>query len=880
MLQQLDTKRTSSGARSSGFEARSSGSASIPNIQRSINETIGASQNGEDSPVMNETLSVIDEHITDFSTPRHSVAKDRQQTANDSGSEYSDHQDNRLSYIAGPDTDEEDEGRMTVAEVKRWDHKQTAQFLRSIGVEPKHCDIFEEQEITGDILIDMDQAFVHMKEYDFGSAGRRLKTWHKIRGFQEDVKGPFSSVTTYSGYDGSSEDLERSQSRLGQAGLLPRIPSLIDKPGHTYRQSRGQTPTSSHEAVSSAQSGQSPLSPQSTRSQQSAWPPAQGSPVRPSAASVRNMSHSRRHSSMDVSSGPAADLQTRATTLSGKTLGAHKKQSSFDRNWSMTSAAPTMNNANARTPNSLAQALQGELNSSDPSLFANGGAAADLDRGYFSGPETENRRSRNVLRKRDSTGSAVHSRHSRHSSVVEDPKRSATALKRHSRFGSADSIRDLVPMVTSPAAKAYHSNSYKGRFRSASAKTSTSPVTSGATSPTVTNLEGHDASSQGYFGPSPGTDGGQFPTLSSLTSKINASKARRIVGLRAISDAVTGHEKALVASPNSVPSPIKEDFVNSPGRTGSSTPSAASKSLDNDTTDVSSKGTDGPIVMPPPKVPARGKTKSKKQTSAYVRGLQKKTPAEQRVDCDYSGWMKKKSSGMLTTWKPRLFILKGQRLSYYYSEDDTEERGIIDISGHRVLPADGDFATTLHATITGSMTSPVAPQGTQDGVSTDEKAGAMRTKANSDTTFFFKLVPPRSGLSRAVQFTKPTVHFFQVETAAIGRKWMGEIMKATIEHNFISGVETTNKQKTISLTKARARKERPPALKGDGTTDEVVEGPKSDETGLNIRNLSFDQEAEKSLENGLGLGKKSSLEAIGAYISRSTDEPGQEMGSG
>jgi hypothetical protein len=34
-----------------------------------------------------------------------------------------------------------------------------------------------------------------------------------------------------------------------------------------------------------------------------------------------------------------------------------------------------------------------------------------------------------------------------------------------------------------------------------------------------------------------------------------------------------------------------------------------------------------------------------------------------------------------TTWKPRLFVLRGRRLSYYYSEDDTEERGLIDITG-------------------------------------------------------------------------------------------------------------------------------------------------------------------------------------------------------
>jgi hypothetical protein len=38
------------------------------------------------------------------------------------------------------------------------------------------------------------------------------------------------------------------------------------------------------------------------------------------------------------------------------------------------------------------------------------------------------------------------------------------------------------------------------------------------------------------------------------------------------------------------------------------------------------------------------KKKSKKETSAYTRGLEKKSPQEQMVGADYSGWMKKKSS--------------------------------------------------------------------------------------------------------------------------------------------------------------------------------------------------------------------------------------------
>jgi hypothetical protein len=61
---------------------------------------------------MNETLSVIDEHITDMNGPHHHsmLGTDRRGT-NDSGSEYSSHIDHRLSYINGEETDEEEEWR-------------------------------------------------------------------------------------------------------------------------------------------------------------------------------------------------------------------------------------------------------------------------------------------------------------------------------------------------------------------------------------------------------------------------------------------------------------------------------------------------------------------------------------------------------------------------------------------------------------------------------------------------------------------------------------------------------------------------------------------------------------------------------------------------
>ena len=102
---------------------------------------------------------------------------------------------------------------------------------------------------------------------------------------------------------------------------------------------------------------------------------------------------------------------------------------------------------------------------------------------------------------------------------------------------------------------------------------------------------------------------------------------------------------------------------------------------------------------------------------------------------------------------------------------------------------------------------------------------------------------------------------------------MAEILKATIEHD-LTGFETTNRQQTISLAKARARKERPPALKGTediAEVAEVTETPgsadladlaerptplqeKTEEgTGLNIHGLEFN-ESNIDLQLGPGTG--------------------------
>jgi hypothetical protein len=194
--------------------------------------------------------------------------------------------------------------------------------------------------------------------------------------------------------------------------------------------------------------------------------------------------------------------------------------------------------------------------------------------------------------------------------------------------------------------------------------------------------------------------------------------------------------------------------------------------------------------------------------------------------------MKKKSSNLMTTWKTRLFILRGTRLSYYYGEDDTEEKGLIDISFHRVLPANNDRITGLHAAFTGASASPTSPQNSQiqtTAAQDAQKAGQLM-KGDDSGMFIFKLVPPRAGLSKAVNFTKPTVHYFAVDNIHQGRLWMAALMKATIERDDAHQVITTYKEKTISLAKAKAMRQRPPALMGDD--EESAE--KAKEQGLNI----------------------------------------------
>ena len=859
LVQAIDTK----GATPPPLNAASPNSktASVPNsamtasilngsppVQRSIS-MVQQQRSDEDSPVMNETLSVIDEHITDMHLPRPtSREEDEEKRAivNDSSSEYSSHIEQRLSYIVGNETDEEERGALTEQEVLKWTPSQVAEHLEDIGVEYRHCETFKEQEISGEVLLAMDQPSIFMKEFNLGLVGQRLRTWHKIKALQEEIRnatvGSKKPRNTYADDSSSKEWLSEQRPAMSQThgSYSNRSESELTDPRPGFPNSQAspipqQIPPQRRDPAAT-----SPFN----------FRPGTDSPNRPSAASIRELNHSRRHSAVDFPTTPnlpanPIDPNPPSPFASPPTNSPHKKTPSLDRNWTMGAISPLANGRPLTTINA------GSSLALDRSALDSGhkfSGSRDIDRGYASGGEVDGKKSRNVLRKRE-TMSASHSRQSSYQGETKRPTQMAS--RRQSRFGSVDSIKDTVAAMTAPASKMYHGNgiSIKSHFRNNSASDSNqqSPSTSDITSPTVTKLD-YDArkpsmklvtsSSTMSSGPSTGSP-------KSANGPPKTSTKQRI-SLRAISDAVTGNEKANLQSPVSISSPIKEAAKDSPARTGSTTPSGTSQNLDRESTDASSKGTS---VAHTGLTPTSGtRRKSKKETSAYVRGLEQKSPQEQMKGCDYSGWMKKKSSNLMTSWKPRLFVLRGRRLSYYYSENDVQEKGLIDISSHRVLPADSDILAGIHATVTGAKSSPVSPatahtptMASQDAASQPEPTDP---KSNSEATFIFKLVPPRSGLSRAVNFTKPTVHYFAVDNIRQGRLWMAALMKATIDRDETKPMTTTYQQKTISLAKARALRHRPPALMGLDEKHEARDGgPKSDETGLAIQGLDLDQSA-------------------------------------
>ncbi|KAG9533022.1 hypothetical protein KCU93_g743, partial [Aureobasidium melanogenum] len=719
-----------------------------------------AQRASQHNSVMHETLSVIDEHITDLRSPREIPLTNIH--SHDAESIYSSHAPNRLSYINGRETDDEENQLHTEAEIMLWSPVRVAEYLEDHGVEKSHCDTFREQEISGEVLLTMEQSAIFIKEFELGSVGRRLKTWQKVKALQDEVRQSSTNVPrSVSEYSAAADDVQTEAGRR-----------------------RSQSVTAS------------PYRPVSTMATPSMTFTRPDNTQRPSAASIRNLNHSRRHSSMG--------------SIDSMNRYSHHRQSSVGTNSGVPTTARRLSIAHEPAADLGAAISQADGGVGDYG-FGSLSSPVDLDRGYFSGNEVDARNKRNVLQKKSTPA------HTRNISAATDSARHSASYRNFPRMSSVESMREPASPIMSPASSQFSFNKPTSNRAVSSPHSTVKPLASvqQPVSPIVTRLDSTLADSDNSSlnpSPSPASNTRSF-----------FSKPRMGGGLRIASDAVTQNEKKQSA--------LKHEPLASPARTGSTTPSTETRSIDLQKSDNQSRvstGSSGALAPPATSTRSRPKAKSKKTTSAYTRGLEKKPPTEQIADCDYSGWMKKKSSSLVGSWKPRLFVLRGRRLSYYYSENDTEEKGLIDISSHRVLPAENEKMTGLHAALTGAGSSPMVPQGTAP------------PSADGQGLFIFKLVPPRQGLSKAVNFTKPTVHYFAVNSRQEGRLWMAALMKATIDYDASSGKVTTSySQNTISLSKARARNERPPALQDTIVTPKVVHEL---------------EDSSRPKSNGLGIG--------------------------
>ncbi len=166
---------------------------------------------------------------------------------------------------------------------------------------------------------------------------------------------------------------------------------------------------------------------------------------------------------------------------------------------------------------------------------------------------------------------------------------------------------------------------------------------------------------------------------------------------------------------------------------------------------------------------------SKMKTSAFQEGIRRITPENAAKEAECSGWMFKRGNLSIGSWKQRFFVLNKTRLAYFASMKDRKEKGLIDITSHKVLPA----------------------------IESEDKVTAAFAATAGFGRYCFKLVPPAPGSRKGLTFTQQKVHYFAVDNKEDMRKWMAALMKATIEMDDTVPVISSCLTPTIPLQRAQ-----------------------------------------------------------------------------
>lgn len=840
------------------------------------------------SPVVEDTLSDIEEALSEITQScrrrankaiqdhnrRHSASMPPQgletrhpvapEMAADSSSEYSNHDPSADVFSSGDENDERpdlhfgiaDGITYTRADVMKWSPADVSQYLQSRQIPPASCRIFEEEEVTGTILLQLEMS--HLKdELNLGSFGKRFEVWKEIENLVKNLKPP--DTKPRSGSDAAARlptasftGHNRQRSSTVGTTVLPRIHSQHNRPLSRQQQHQYQinvqeantygsgasslkTPVTSSATISSELS--SPASPTS-----GIWEKPRSPPLSPPKAAKMNSisiitpsnspSQKRLSAQTSPSTGLNVALSTSAAVLSagGVDSQSHRRESSIDKSWlgNLVAGPPRPATATGMREQKKGKIASGVVTGDSPTAgdgsieLTESPVAMATERSYFSSGEAT--KEGKVFRKKNTDSSAE---------GQSQPAKGNTATRRHSRIASAGAEAIRRTSASTLSALSYKSGKERKRkSRSFSGDVGLSDY----------EIEGGNTISRAV---SPATFAAVPYVGRSLTNAVKVKSP--IVG-------------------NTTP-PL------SPGGTSTSTADGSAPSL--------------PVTMEgdvAPDLPAKAerqmskkakekkirtvssgselRNKSKKQTTAFQKGLREITPAEAAKKGDYSGWMKKRGSSGVGAWKSRFFVLNGRRLSYFYSLSDTMEQGLIDITSHKVLSATDDRLVGLHAAIAAVASPVTSPRPTgaspfSHGTSAPDTSGTpakddlslTRKKEKDQGWFTFKLVPPAPGAAKGVTFTQPRLHYFATDTRHEGKKWMAAMMKATIDRDETKPVITSYNAKTISLSKARALRARPPGLAG---RDEGL-GIELGSLGISVTDIGEEADVEDEEAGGTSI---------------------------
>ncbi|GAA6039658.1 hypothetical protein JCM8097_002239 [Rhodosporidiobolus ruineniae] len=554
-------------------------------------------------------------------------------------------------------------GKELPADPYDWSVEDVVEWARQKGFDGLTVGKFQEHEISGDVLLEMDVAM--LKEIDLVAFGRRVHIYNAIKELKHRTHPELSSRPSNLGSSISSSYLSPALSGY-EAG--------VDSPASLMQQS----PTMGSFAAAAA-AGQGGVG-----ASQARWEASQGVPYHPGQFQQERLAGL----GFDEDSQGAGSL--RAPSSLGQQSVSNLRASSRSHHRSTTvdsySDAPPHSASSHGGPNSASLPAPVPP-SSRPSSAAK--KADELTTTADEGSTTDAATSISKDKKRDKKASV------RPSTAASTTTTSTSFRPKSSRRGTTDGDTTSSPGSPDP------SGQRKGSKSGASDREGGGKGFFGGT---LAGLPGRSRK------PPPRVPSGLLldsdgavPRPRPRTSLQDRSKrATRLFGF---GGATSGSEK----------SPTASETVRS---------RASNSTLGNPR--------EAPTTMKPKEVdPA---------TQAMLREKAEKVTSGNLMDKigrpDHSGWMRKKGE-KYNTWKMRFFVLKGVYLYYLKSEQEQKAKGVIDLTGYRVL--------------------------SDESIKPGE--------------FGFKIVHDRE---------RP--HYFAAAEQITVRTWMKEIMKATILRDYSAPV--------------------------------------------------------------------------------------------